>query len=323
MIVAVLAQGARAEAPPYVCKPDSTLKPTVTGDPTWPLLAQVMPREVSHCIDGEVIGVVAAYTGLSQPPSSDRVEPLEAQRDPDAMLALPLDPVRRLLVPGATERPESMRGGDGTRFELAAVPLTYRARKKHKLTADAHLVKLSINGGRGAAPPTWMVIGDKLEVLDGTPAYPLKVSKLLHETLDPLEAARTKQGKRWRVLLRTAVDGAVKQEKEIALDKSSAKGEDVGAAYRVAWHPDKKTLQVVFYGRFSKWFTHREKPRGCSRGDPDCLTPAPPVPYVLVTRTYAAEYAYEAYYDVDGKLVSSVEYPVGSPPVMISTSSPF
>lgn len=281
-------------------------------DEKWPLFTTLIPSK-RGCLDGEIIGVIAAYKGRVQAATAG-AGAYELERDLDRELAFELTVgaggIRSPLLP-APDAPNESIATDGAGQTLLARSrqITLLQGPKHKLTTDAHLVRMKVNAGRGSAAREFDFHGEVLEVLDGTKAYPLHVSRVLHSRLEPLASDRRIQGKRWRERTRKVAGDAAKADKAANLASYKRKGEAVEGAYYATWLPDSKRLRVIFYGRLTKWY---RKPLPVKPGSRRQL---------MEVRSYVVEYAHEYEYGVDGKQIASKEHLVPALPPMVDTDT--
>jgi hypothetical protein len=313
VVVLAMVGVARAEDEVFKCKPEATASPAAADD-KWPLFAKLVPA-TRGCLDGEVVAVMAAYKGRVQAATAGGgAYELERDREREPAFELTVGPnaVRVPHLP-APDEPNDIIATDGAGQQLLARSRQIHLSEgpKHKLTADAHLVRIRINAGRGSAAREFDFHAEVLEVLDGTKAYPLRVSRALHATLEPFASNRRVQGKRWRQRLRKITGDAVKADKAANLASYPRRGEDVEGAYYATWLPESKTLRVVFYGRLTKW--HR-RPLPVEAGAKKRR---------IEVRSYPAEYAYEVEFGVDGKRVAAKEHLAPALPPTTQTESVF
>ncbi len=242
------------------------------------------------CIDGDVIAVVAAYTGKLSPLELSGADQLEPKPDAIYSLMMPDSYARVVYLPVAGE-PEIVEA---------------RQKKTAGLLRDAHLVRMEINAGKGASAGDKQLNGKVIEILDDTKAYPLNVSKLLHSTLAEFESAKSKRGARWRKEARKVADAAIKADTEKSY-RGFKRDETLYAGYLARWSTETNTLHITFYGRLAKVFSRRYKtgPR-----QPGHRGPHPPVVFVQVE--YRTEYAVDIEFDINGKLVGESESPAVS-----------
>src|SRR4051812_14342737 len=294
---------------PAAAAPEQPAAPTV-DDTRWPLFAQVMPKS-RGCLDGEVIGVLVAYAGRVQAAiGSDGVYELAKDREAEPMyeLAVGWNRLRQVQLPAPAGTNETiMLDGTGQNVILRTKQVKLSEGKAYKLVADAHLVKMRINAGRGSAAKEFGLHGDNLEVLDGTKAYPLNVSNLLHGTLERFASER--RGTEWREQLSKATADAIRADKGVKISDYKQRTERIAGTYFTTWMPDTKTLRITFYGRYTR----------------EIRRPLPVVPGAkkkqLEVRAYAAEYAYDVDFDATGKRVKATPHPVSVLPVQTDTET--
>jgi hypothetical protein len=292
--VALVASIGSAHADPYRCKQASSAQQAIKQQ-------QVVPAETA-CVDGEVIAVIAAYTGKVAALESSYAEVLERQDDAIYFVMMPGSYAQLVYVPVAGGDKKDVKDGDGKPYETEVEIIEARKKKTVGLLRDAHLVRMEINGGRGAQAGEQRVVGKVIEILDDTKAYPLNISKLLHSTLAEFEKATSKRGARWRKEARKVVDAAVKADAKNL--RGWKRGETLHAAYLARWSTDTNTLHITFYGRLSKDFWRRFKmpPR-----QPHHMGPSPP--YVQAQLEYGSEYTVDLEFDINGKLIGEQEIP--------------
>jgi post-segregation antitoxin (ccd killing protein) len=312
VVVLAMLRVASADDQVFHCPQAATTEvPAPTADDArWPLFAKVVPR-ARGCLDGEVIGVLVAYSGRVQAAiGADGVYELAKDREAEPMyeLAVGWNKLRQVQLPAPAGVDETiMLDGNGQNVILRTRQVKVSEGKAYKLVADAHLVKMRINAGRGSAAKEFGVHGENLEILDGTKAYPLNVSNLMHGTLERFASDRT--GKAWRDQLNKATADAVRADKSISITNYKQRTERIAGTYFTTWMPDTNTLRVTFYGRFTR----------------ELRKPLPQAPGAKKqqneVRTYAAEFAYDADFDTKGKRVKSTQHPISVLPVQIDTES--
>jgi hypothetical protein len=265
------------------------------------------------CLDGEVIGVLAAFEWdyTSKPDRLVRAE------DPRFELGVGDDDREpQFPQPNAIALPATDGAGQTVLAKSRSAQLSEG--EAYGVPGDAHLVRMRVNAGRGSAPGQRDFHAELIEILDGTPAYPLNVSKLLHATLQPFETIRTKQGKRWRTLLRAANAAAAKADAAANLETYDAPSESVDASYRATWLAETQTLRIVFHGELGRAYAKRVRPPPDPPPDPACeadpLTcnrvPRMRPKYLVTTRTYTATYELQIDFDKTGKAIATTEAPV-------------
>ncbi len=271
--MAVVAWAGLARADVFRCKPDAA------------------PIGGYSCLDGEVVGIVSA---------------LSPGDDPKFLFTMGDDAARtpRFPAPGEPfEMPEI--DGSGHRVASRSHAITRSQHTDAGLAQDAHLVRLRVNAGRGSAPGEDEFHAELVEVLDGTKAYPLQVSKLAHATISSYESAQ-----RWRAQLRKATEAAAKADKDAQLATYTSNDETIELESRVTWLPDTERMRVAFSARLSRVYRKQTKPPppDCS-ADPFACGPYrnPQPEYVVVTHTYSATYRAHVDYDKTGKKLASVD----------------
>jgi post-segregation antitoxin (ccd killing protein) len=316
-MVVVLAMVGVARADDQIFRCPAAEAPATPAQPTaddarWPLFAKVVPRS-RGCLDGEVIGVLVAYSGRVQAAiGSDGVyELVKDKEEPVYKLGVGWNRLRQAQLPAPEGVDETiMLDGNGQNVILRTDEVKLSQGKAHKLVADAHLVKLRVNAGRGSGPKEFAFHGDAIEILDRTKAYPLDVSRLIHGTLEQFASER--RGKQWRDQLNKATADAVRADKEVPnVSAYKQRDEHLGGTYFATWMPETKTLRVTFYGRFTR---ELRKPLPQAAGAKKKQ---------IELRTYAAEFAYEADFDAAGKRVSVKKHPVMVLPARIETESSY
>lgn len=312
LLVMALAGVARADDEVFRCpaEPETTATPTA-DDARWPLFAKVMPTS-RGCIDGEVIGVLVAYSGRVQSAlGADGIYELVMDRatEPVYKLGVGNNRLRQAQFPSPTGEDTIMLDGAGQNVIMKTSEVPLSRGKAYKLVADAHLVKLRVNGGRGSGAKEFGFHADNLEVLDRTKAYPLDVSRLLHATLERFASER--RGSEWREQIRKATAAAVRTDLGAKIADYKSRTEHLGGTYFTTWQPESKTLRIVFYGRFTR---ELRKPLPAQSGSKKRHTEL---------RTYAAELAYEVDFDVTGKRVAENRHPISVLPVRTETESSY
>ena len=313
LLLSALVGVAHADDAPFRCPAVSEAEPAPTAeDVRWPLFAKVMPRS-NGCIDGDVIGVLVAYSGRVQSAiGDDGVYELakDSAAEPVYRLAVGANRLRQAQLPasdGVTETIMIDGNGQNVIRRTSEVPLSRG--KAYKLTADAHLVKIRVNGGLGSGAKEFGFHGDNVEVLDRTKAYPLDVSRLLHGTLERF--ASDSRGTAWREQVKKATADAVRADLGPKIADYKQRDEHLAGTYSTTWMPESKTLRIVFYGRFTREI---RKPLPALAGSKKKQ---------LELRTYAAEFAYEVEFDASGKRVSETKHPVSVLPVRTETESTY
>jgi len=313
LLVIALAGVAHADAAMFRCPQPAAEEPATAtaGAVRWPLFAKVMPTW-RGCIDGEVIGVLVAYSGRVQGAiGADGVYELAKDKESEPMYQLGVgnNAFRQAQLPSPAGEETIMLDGNGQNVILRTGEVKLSQGKAHELVADAHLVKIRVNAGRGSAPKEFGFHGDQLEVLDRTKAYPLDVSRLLHGTLERFASER--RGSAWRQEIRKATDKLMRGDRDRKRAEPGQRTEQLRGTYFVSWLPETKTLRIVFYGRLVR---ELRKPLPAQPG-------AKKRP--IAVRTYAAEFAYETQYDASGKRVSETKHPISLLPVLDETESSY
>src|SRR5688500_882058 len=193
-----------AHADQYRCKPQTSAQQATKQQ-------DVVPIDTA-CVDGEVIAVIAAYTGKVAALESSYAEPLGRNDDAIYHVMLPGSYAQLVYFPVTGGDKKDVKDGDGKPYETEVEIIEARKKKTVGLKRDAHLVRMEINGGRGAGAGEERIVGKVIEILDDTKAYPLNISKLLHSTLAELEKPTTKRGARWRKQARKVADAAIKAD---------------------------------------------------------------------------------------------------------------
>ena len=314
VVVLAMLRVAGADDDVFRCPPPSEAEaaPPSADDARWPLFAKVIPR-TRGCLDGDVIGVLVAYSGRVQAAiGSDGVYDLvkDKQSEPVYRLGVGWNRLRQAQFPAPPGVDETiMIDGNGQNVIMRTDEVKLSQGRAHKLVADAHLVRMRVNGGRGSGAKEFGFHGDKLEILDRTKAYPLDVSRLLHATLERFASER--RGTEWRAQLDKATADAVRADKTLTLKDYKQRSEHITGTYFTTWMPESRTLRITFYGRFTR----------------ELRKPLPPAPgskkRQTELRTYAAEFAYEVDHDATGKRVSAKAHPVAALPVRIETESSY
>jgi post-segregation antitoxin (ccd killing protein) len=312
LLVIAMLGAAHAEDAIFRCPPTEAPAAPSADDARWPLFAKVMPT-ARGCIDGEVIGVLVAYSGRVQSAiGSDGVYELAKDKagEPVYKLGVGHNRLRQAQLPAPPGVDETiMLDGNGQNVISRSGEVKLSQGKAHKLVADAHLVKIRVNGGRGSAPKEFGFHGDQLEILDRTKAYPLDVSRLLHATLERFASER--RGPEWREQIKKATAKAVRTDLGAKVAEFKQRSESLGGTYFTSWLPDTKRLRIVFYGRFVR----------------ELRKPLPAQPGAkkrqVELRTYAAELAYEVEFDATGKRVAEIKHPVSVNPVRTETESTY
>lgn len=310
LLLGALAGVAHADDEPFRCPAEPEAPPTA-DEAKWPLFAKVMPR-ANGCIDGEVIGVLVAYSGRVQSPvGNDGVYELakDSASQPLFRLGVGRNKLRQVLLPTNDGTESITLDGNGQNVICRSTEVPLSKGKSYKLTADAQLVKMRVNQGRGSAAKEFGFHGDNVEVLDRTKAYPLDVSRLLHGTLERF--ASDSRGTEWREQVKKATAAAVRADLGAKVSDYKQRTEHLAGTYSTTWLPESKTLHIVFYGRFTR----------------ELRKPLPSEPGAkkkqLELRTYAAEFAYEVDFDATGKRVTETKHPVSVIPVRTETESTY
>lgn len=310
LLVSALAGVAYADGEPFRCPAEPDAPPTA-DEAKWPLFAKVMPR-ANGCIDGEVIGVLVAYSGRVQTAiGNDGVYALakDSAAQPMYRLAVGRNKLRQALLPSSAGAESITLDGNGQNVICQSSEVPLSKGKDYKLSSDAQLVKITVNRGRGSAAKEFGFHGDNVEVLDRTKAYPLDVSRLLHGTLERF--ASDSRGTEWREQVRKATASAVRADLAAKVADYKQRDEHLAGTYSTTWMPETKTLHIVFYGRFTR----------------ELRKPLPSEPGAkkkqIELRTYAAEFAYEVDFDAKGKRVSETKHPVSVLPVRTETESSY
>jgi post-segregation antitoxin (ccd killing protein) len=312
MVVLVLALAGVASAVDQVfhCPPATEAAPPATADDArWPLFAKVFPR-AHACIDGEVIGVLVAYSGRVQAAiGSEGIYELAKDKDSEPVyrLATGWNRFRQAQLPAPSGAETIMLDGNGQNVILRTAEVKLSQGKAFKLAADAHLVKIRVNAGRGSAPKEFGFHGDNLEILDRTKAYPLDVSRLLHSNLERF--ASDSRGTAWREQIKKATASAVRHDLGAKIADYKQRSEHLAGTYFTTWLPESKTVRIVFYGRFTR----------------ELRKPLPSEPGAKrqqrELRSYAAEFAYVVDFDAAGKRVSETKHPIEVLPVRTETET--
>ncbi len=310
LVLGALVGVAHAEGEPFRCPAEAEAPPTA-DEAKWPLFAKVMPR-ANGCIDGEVIGVLVAYSGRVQSPvGNDGVYELakDSASQPMYRLAVGRNKLRQALLPNTDGTESITLDGNGQNVICKSSEVPLSKGRSFKLTADAQLVKITVNQGRGSAAKEFGFHGENVEVLDRTKAYPLDVSRLLHGTLERF--ASDSRGTEWREQVKKATANAVRTDLAAKIADYKQRDEKLSGTYSTTWMPDSKTLHIVFYGRFTR---ELRKPLPSEAGAKKKQ---------VELRTYAAEFAYEVDYNAAGKRVSETKHPVSVLPVRTETESTY
>src|SRR4051794_14695975 len=198
----------------------------------WPLLEQVAPMTSWSCLDGETIGVLHDVSGSIAPIGwNDDVYELKPQHTGRYLFTsnqnTPMLPYFR--APTDAKDTNGFTTPDGTGKWLNYDHVWNLAPGKHAgLTREAHLVRVRVNEGKGYGGSSLHFLGDQIEVLDGTKAYPLHVADVLRNALAPIESDRA-----WRKKLGAMLDAQAARDKTLATLKRGADG--VVGGYRVTW----------------------------------------------------------------------------------------
>jgi post-segregation antitoxin (ccd killing protein) len=313
MVVVLAMLGvASADDQIFRCPPSEAPAQPTADDARWPLFTKVIPR-TRGCLDGEVIGVIVAYSGRVQAAiGADGVYDLrkDKQAEPVYQLGVGWNAFRQAQLPAPPGTDETiMIDGNKQNVIRRTDEVRLSQGRAHKLVADAHLVKIRVNAGRGSGPKEFGFHGDNIEVLDRTKAYPLDVSRLLHATLERFASER--RGTEWREQLAFATANAVRADKGLELAAYKQRSDRFAGTYYTTWMPETKTLRITFYGRHTR---ELRKPLPATAASKKKQ---------IELRTYAAELAYEVDHDATGKRVAAKLHPLSVIPVRVDTESTY
>jgi hypothetical protein len=174
------------------------------------------------------------------------------------------------------------------------------------LQGDAHLVDIEVNCGRGSprlsAQPTYFV---NPKVLDKTPEFPLDPTRLLQDFLAPYLDGR---GTALSVIDARMTTETTKRESSSPAFTEARSNErylTIHAGYLATWLPAEQQMRVVYYrnhdDRYSKILSVIQ-PTSTGGNVADGIV-------ARQVWVWGAEYAVEAKYSREGKLVARIEHP--------------
>jgi hypothetical protein len=180
----------------------------------------------------------------------------------------------------------------------------------HGLTADAHLVRLEVNGGAGAAPDLHF-IATRVEVLDGSSAYPIVPARALDQArarFDRFVAARLRA--------RALAIPAAAPPRHAAIGRVPPFGRIIESAQEglfPTWDDAKGELSALFIRRVSRTRTRRYR----ALITPDCPPGAPCVPphedWIEDQVGASVDLAMRVVFDRTGTLVAEAYYDASPP----------
>ncbi len=280
---------------------------------SWPLLEKVAPMTSWSCLDGVTIGILHDASGSLAPIGwNNDVYPIKKMGTGRYLFTsnnnTPILPYFR--APASVKDTNGFTTPDGTNKWLNYDRVWNLGPGKQKgVTREAHLVRLSVNEGKGYGGGSLHFLGDQIQVLDGTKAYPLRVADVMRKALAPLET-----DKAWRTKLRTMIEAQLKADTTMKGMKQVGSDAVLGG-YRVTWMSDTDTLRVTFYGRTVRTYSQTTKSTDPRAGMVTCDAPpgadcAPqriPTSFTR-TRTFGAEFAVEMTFDKKGKQLTRDEH---------------
>jgi hypothetical protein len=309
----LIAAAAPAYADSFTCPQPVKQPPRQALVQPWPLLEQIAPPGSWTCLDGVTVGILHDVSGSTAPIDwNDGVGEIQHQHTGRYLFTsgknTPMLPYFR--APANTKDTNGFSTTGGGNQALSYDHVWNLAPGKTKdLTREAHLVRVRVNEGKGYGGGSLHFLGDQIEVLDGTKAFPLHVADLMRHVLEPLET-----DKAWRTKLSAMLDAQVKADKQLKGLTRSGK-DAINGAYRVTWMADTETLHVTFYGRALREYTGTTKNPDPQAGMDTCNAPpgadcAPRrIPTMLThARSFGAEFAVETVFDKTGKQLSRDEH---------------